>query len=313
MMRKHAAVYSLAGVKPDAIQMGMLSSDENHQAARVANKLELTANEQAELARKYGVDHINALKEAGVIVNKTVETGAKYGTEGNNLTGLTNEILSGFGMNGQLNMDPTEGLETQKTNAQVIRDNAAANSSNSTAWRNYNKPFYNPSSGGNPESGLSKYEQALLTRAQSIQNSFRSKWADPVMGGLRQGHESDPNYAAYQEAAGIVDTLIQKASTGLRQEAADAGVAADGETFKTALYDEINSAIKAGKTRLEIEQAVYSKSAELRSNGLNPEEVLQNLNWPQQSAPGAWDNVINTWKGLQPLDLIQNGLNRISR
>ncbi|EAX47557.1 hypothetical protein TcarDRAFT_1292 [Thermosinus carboxydivorans Nor1] len=206
LMRKHAVAFSLAGVKPEALQMGMMTPEENYRAALVKHNLALSAAEDAELRRKYGNDLVDKLYKAGLLTNKAVETGTKYGTENNNLVDITNEIIGSFGVQKPFTMDKTPGLETQKTQAYVNRQNAAANASDSVAWRNYNKPFFSPNT------GAGQYDRTQISLALKDINAHQQAVRAAMRNAL-PGEDIDetklPTYPAYVQAQNYLNGVKQ--------------------------------------------------------------------------------------------------------
>jgi len=148
--QKHAPYLSLAGFKPDALRMGMLNQDENYDAARIANKLDMSAKENAD----YGLD-VQKYKGKTLLDILTqgrnnFETDVQYGGD-NDLTTNLMQAVKELGLDGVLNFKGNKdkkGTKVMTAESQVTADNARANASNSTAYRNYNKPFFKPDSGG---------------------------------------------------------------------------------------------------------------------------------------------------------------------
>jgi hypothetical protein len=58
--------------------------------------------------------------------------------------------------------------------------------------------------------GLSPGEKRALDASNAVINGFHSRWKDPITGDLRQGYQSDPGYAAYQNAIQVQGAFLPR-------------------------------------------------------------------------------------------------------
>ncbi|MEM5795992.1 MAG: hypothetical protein AAGU23_06935, partial [Bacillota bacterium] len=268
-LKKNGWLLGPAGFKSESLQMGMLSPDENYQAARIGGKLDLSAKESADVQNDYFKQLANNIYRTLEAADRNYRTAVEYGGN-NDLTQNLNAAIQYQnpdlgGIMRYQSYPNLKGTKVMTAESQVNRDNAAANSSNSTAWRNYNN---NPNAGGGGSTG-NGYSKNDNTYFHKYENQ----------GGLDQDlallSTYQPTGAEYTTAQ---QTAFNKASVRVKTynkwKYGDPSGPAGGSDFQANLSGPGGQAKSTGLNntfgKVEISQAEYDS---LRQQGFTDEQI----------------------------------------
>lgn len=136
-MKKNGWLLSPLNFKTDALQLGMLSGDENYKGARIASKLDLSAKEGAD----YGLDvqkmnskNLLDLLKAG---DTNYQTNVEYGGD-NDLTDNLNRAIQSLGLGDTLGYQGYKGLKGTK-----VAKNESDIAVNNAQIKNYDNQMLN--------------------------------------------------------------------------------------------------------------------------------------------------------------------------
>lgn len=133
---------------------------------------------------------------------------------------------------------------------------------------------------GGGEDGLSKQEQAALTKSTAIVNNFRSKYFDTVTNQWRDGYQNDPAYQAYTSAVQVQNEITKRIATSMRK---DAGIENDGfkvqKTGNAKIDSNIEKARAMGIPEKDIQAAVEKELQDLETNKSNNRRMTYEEAW----------------------------------
>jgi hypothetical protein len=251
LMAKYPELYSLAGVKTDALPWGIRSGNENKLASLIQGKMVMSADQQAKEDR---------LRNFGIMDRgqKGFESNVKFGT-GAQLTPNLQTMMDNLGIGGyKFDMPKTNGYEVDKANSKIATDNALIGQRQSAEWRNYNKPLVGPGKSGSGKVATDKTEKTrdALEKKVLILERQEANW---VAAETRRnyGEEPDITKSPYRKEIDHYNGKLQ----ALEKPAETANPQDGGADTTSAEYDQkMSDAIAAGK--ITPEQARQIRAAD---------------------------------------------------